>query len=78
VYEGHDGGIHGYLSYLLSTGDGERRLEMSVTLGAVNLTDPQAAERFLTAFGTLLATAACGSPQPAADIALLDNTFPIS
>jgi D-alanyl-D-alanine carboxypeptidase len=78
VYEGHDGLLPGYLSYLLRTGDGERRLEVSVTVGAVTLTDPQAVERFLTAFNTLLATAACGSPQPAADTPLLDNTLPIS
>jgi D-alanyl-D-alanine carboxypeptidase len=66
VYEGHDGGLAGYLSMLLSTGDGTRRLEVSVTLGAINPTDPQAAERLWGAFGTLLITAACGSSQPAA------------
>jgi D-alanyl-D-alanine carboxypeptidase len=78
VYEGHDGGIAGYLSLLLSTGDRERRLEVSVTLGAINPSDPQAAERFYTAFNTLLITAACGSPQPAADTTLLDNPLPTS
>jgi len=73
VYEGHDGGIAGYLSMLLSTGDGTRRLEVSVTLGAINPTDPRAAERLWRAFGTLLITAACGSAQPAAGTTLLDN-----
>jgi D-alanyl-D-alanine carboxypeptidase len=78
VYEGHDGGLPGYLSLLLSTGDGERRLELSVTLGAVNPNDPQAVERFYTAYRTLLVTAACGAPRPAAGTALLDNPLPIS
>jgi hypothetical protein len=73
VVVGHDGGIAGYLSMLLSTGDGTRRLEVSVTLGAINPTDPRAAERLWRAFGTLLITAACGSSQPAADTTLLDN-----
>jgi D-alanyl-D-alanine carboxypeptidase len=78
VYEGHDGGLPGYLSFLLSTGTGERRFELSVTLGAANLDDPQAVERFFTAFTTLLVTAACGSPQPAPDTPLLDNPLLIS
>jgi D-alanyl-D-alanine carboxypeptidase len=64
VFEGHDGGLPGYVSMLFSSGDRQRRLEVSVTVGRVNLDDPGAARRFLAALGRLLATAACGSTQP--------------
>lgn len=68
VFEGHDGGLPGYASMLFSTGDGRRRLELSVTVGGVNFDDPQPAQRFLVALARLLATAACGSTRPGAAI----------
>jgi hypothetical protein len=68
VYEGHDGGLPGYLSMLLSTGDGERRLAVSVTIGASDPTDPEATERFWAAFNTLLLTAACGTTPTASKV----------
>lgn len=58
VYEGHDGGVPGYGSFLL--GNGDRRITLSVT---VDPTDPNAVARFSAAFNTLLATAACGGAE---------------
>lgn len=42
---GHTGGLHGYLSWMFSTADRTRRLEMSVTAGVVDFFDPVAAAK---------------------------------
>jgi D-alanyl-D-alanine carboxypeptidase len=63
VYYGHTGGIHGYQSYLFSNGD--TRLEISVTVGAIEFEDPAAQERLGVAMNNLLVVAACGTANPA-------------
>ncbi|OLF04235.1 serine hydrolase, partial [Actinophytocola xanthii] len=69
VYEGHSGGIHGYNSFLLRSTNGARRLVVSVTLGAVDLTDQEAAIRYVYALQDLMATALCGAEEPTAPFA---------
>jgi D-alanyl-D-alanine carboxypeptidase len=63
VFQGHTGGVHGYQSYLFSNGD--QRFEISVTVGAVDTSDPGAADRLGTAMGNLLLTITCGTPPKA-------------
>lgn len=61
LYEGHTGGIHGYVSFLFS--NGETRFAMSLTTGTVDSTaDPEAAARIEAAAMKVLATAVCDSP----------------
>ncbi|WP_225724652.1 MULTISPECIES: serine hydrolase [unclassified Nocardia] len=52
---GHDGGIHGYLSELLSTADGGRRLAMSVTIRE----DPDSGSTAFTEALTSIVAALC-------------------
>ena len=63
VYQGHSGGMHGYQSFLLSNGD--KRFEVSVTVGAIDSEDPAAQERLGLAFNNLLVVALCGTATPA-------------
>jgi D-alanyl-D-alanine carboxypeptidase len=65
VYQGHTGGMHGYQSFMFSTADGGTRFEMSVTIGAVDLTNPEVAQRLTGALNNLLLAATCGSAAPA-------------
>ncbi|SHF68636.1 serine hydrolase domain-containing protein [Streptoalloteichus hindustanus] len=61
---GHDGGVPGYRSYLLSNADRSKRLELSVTVGAVNVDDLDAAMKFGNAIVAVVVTALCGGPAP--------------
>jgi D-alanyl-D-alanine carboxypeptidase len=70
VYEGHTGGMHGYQSFLFSNGD--KRLEVSVTLGAIDSDDPEVQERLGLAMNNLLVVAACGTANPAVRPALAE------
>jgi D-alanyl-D-alanine carboxypeptidase len=70
VYQGHTGGMHGYQSFLFSNGD--KRLEVSVTVGAIDSEDPAARERLGQAMNTLLLVAACGTANPADGAALAE------
>lgn len=72
VYEGHTGGMHGYMSYLFRSTDGSTRLEMSVTTGVLDPTDPEAGQRFLTAFDNVLVAALCDGQVRAADFSGLN------
>lgn len=63
VYQGHSGGMHGYQSFMLSNGD--KRFEVSVTVGAINSEDAAAQERLGLAFNNLLVVALCGTATPA-------------
>lgn len=62
VYFGHSGGIHGYLSFLLSTPDRGTRVEISVTTGDADFEDLAVATKFLEALNNALAAAVCDSP----------------
>jgi D-alanyl-D-alanine carboxypeptidase len=64
-YEGHNGGMHGYGSVMLGTADGTRRVEISVTTGAGDSTDPENVSRYSTAYNNVLIAAMCGTAQPA-------------
>jgi D-alanyl-D-alanine carboxypeptidase len=70
VHYGHDGSIHGYLSYMFSTPDRGERLELSVTMGAADLDDPAVSQRVLAALNNVIIAAACDSPP--ADRTLVD------
>ncbi len=60
MYEGHTGGIHGYVSFLFSNGD--TRFAMSVTTGTVDpSSDPEAAEKINAAMVKVLLTSVCDS-----------------
>jgi D-alanyl-D-alanine carboxypeptidase len=74
-YFGHDGGVHGYLSQLLSTADGGRRVELSVTIDAVDLADQEAAQRFVAAYDNMVTVAVCGSA--AGDLTLMSERMMI-
>lgn len=59
-YEGHTGGIHGYVSFLFSNGD--TRFAMSVTIGTIDPTsDPEAAEKVQAAITKVLLASLCDS-----------------
>jgi D-alanyl-D-alanine carboxypeptidase len=62
VHYGHDGGIHGYLSYMLSTPDLGARLELSITAGDADLDDPAVNQRVSAALNDVMIAAACDSP----------------
>lgn len=70
VYEGHTGGIHGYLSFLFSNGD--TRFALSVTIGTVDPNnDPEAAEKVEAAIVKVLLASVCDSvPATAPRVAL--------
>lgn len=70
VHYGHDGGIHGYLSFMFSTPDRGERLELSITTGDADLDDPAVAQRVSEALNNLMIAAACDSPP--ADRTLVD------
>ena len=70
-YQGHTGGMHGYQSFLFSNGD--KRLEMSVTIGAVDSTDPAVQERLGLAVNNLLLVAVCGTADVADRPALAET-----
>jgi D-alanyl-D-alanine carboxypeptidase len=72
VFYGHDGGLPGYLSYMLSTSDRGKRIELSVTLGALDVGDPQAVQRFFIALNGVVAAALCQDPR-SADLKTLDH-----
>ncbi len=57
---GHTGGVPGYTSYLFTSPDGNKRLEMSVTSGATDSGDPQDAVRLQQATQKVAGTALCG------------------
>jgi D-alanyl-D-alanine carboxypeptidase len=58
VYEGHTGGVHGYVSFLFSNGD--TRFAMSVTAGTIDpASDPEAAEKVRAAIMKVLLTSVC-------------------
>jgi D-alanyl-D-alanine carboxypeptidase len=65
AYQGHTGGIHGYVSFLFSNGD--TRIAMSVTTGTVDPTsDPEAAEKINAAMVKVLLASVCDSVPAAA------------
>lgn len=64
VYQGHTGGMHGYQSFLFSNGD--KRFQISVTVGAIDSEDPEARNRLGAAMGDLLLAITCGTADPAA------------
>ncbi|WP_245573889.1 serine hydrolase domain-containing protein [Amycolatopsis nigrescens] len=69
---GHTGGIHGYQSFLFSTLDGTNRLEISLTQGDVDTSDPAAAEKYYRAAEKVAVVAACGKTPPVAQRQLVD------
>jgi D-alanyl-D-alanine carboxypeptidase len=62
VYYGHTGGIHGYQSVMFSSPDRTTRLEISITTGDLDLSDPEAAARAGAALNNVLIAALCDSP----------------
>jgi D-alanyl-D-alanine carboxypeptidase len=62
VYYGHTGGIHGYQSVMFSNPDRTTRFEISVTIGAADLSDPEVAAGLQNAFNNVLIAAVCDSP----------------
>lgn len=62
VYFGHGGGLHEYLSLLLSTPDRGTRLEISITTGDADYKDPAVANKFSEAFDNALIAALCDRP----------------
>ncbi|WP_039795235.1 serine hydrolase domain-containing protein [Amycolatopsis alba] len=60
VVVGHVGEIPGYKTYLLSTPDGSRRLELSATQGALDYQDKAGQEKVEKAEGKLVVAALCG------------------
>lgn len=58
---GHNGGIPGYDSAAFSSADGERRVEISVTIGSVDRADRVAHARYRAAFDALKIAGLCGS-----------------
>jgi D-alanyl-D-alanine carboxypeptidase len=76
LYLGHTGGMPGYVSYMFSTPDSGTRLELSVTTGDADLTDPEVVERLLAAFNNVLITAVCDSPP--ADRTLVDERLAVA
>ncbi|AHI01156.1 serine hydrolase domain-containing protein [Kutzneria albida] len=57
---GHVGEIPGYKTYLLSTPDGSRRLEISATQGALDYQDEAGMAKVAAAEGKLVVAALCG------------------
>ena len=57
---GHTGSVPGYTSMLFSSPDQDKRLEMSVTSGASNTDDPEAAARLQQATQEVAGSALCG------------------
>ncbi|MFI5784008.1 serine hydrolase domain-containing protein [Nocardia sp. NPDC051570] len=66
-YEGHDGGIPGYLSEMYSTADGSRRVEMSVTQGP-GLLDDAAAKKLATAMEKVVGMTMCADCSPSSTL----------
>ena len=64
VHFGHSGSIHGYQSYLYSTPDRTNRVEISITTGDADLSDPAVAAGVQDALVTLVLTSACGGTPP--------------
>ncbi|GGM56290.1 serine hydrolase [Longimycelium tulufanense] len=62
---GHGGGIHGYVSFLYGNADLSKRFQMSVTTGAVDLDNPDAAAKFFTPVLKIMNLAVCGKTTPA-------------
>lgn len=56
---GHTGGTQSATSYMYSTADGARRVEFSITHGAIDPFDPATRQRFEAAHKKLAATALC-------------------
>jgi D-alanyl-D-alanine carboxypeptidase len=73
VYEGHTGGMHGYQSYLFSNADGSTRFELSVTNDAIDVADPEAAQRFAAAANNVLIAIVCGAARPADRATMFDG-----
>lgn len=61
VVVGHTGGMPGYTSIAFSAPDQQRRLEMSVTNGVADPSDPQDGQRLQRATDEVVATGLCGA-----------------
>lgn len=64
VHFGHSGSIHGYQSLMFATADATQRVEVSMTTGAADITDPTVATRITAALNNLLLTTMCGGSAP--------------